>query len=151
MSDRFPDEDEALSEALDALEAQGREVERERIRLAACGVVAMCNTKEAFDRNMLPSDSPYYSASLADVASAVQREMGLMADNERLKQFLAVESKAREGREALLKENERLRELLRPFAEINLARETLPKDFAFDVLRARAALDTAGRPLEVQP
>lgn len=64
-----------------------RDLERERVRLAACGVVAMSNTPEtaAKARTM---DVEYWSASCADVASAVDREMSLRAENERLREAL---------------------------------------------------------------
>lgn len=54
------------------------ELERERIRLAACGVAAMQNTKDSHGKNQVDKDSPYYSASYADVCAAVDREMSLM-------------------------------------------------------------------------
>ena len=52
------------------------ELERERIRLAACGVVAMSNTREsaAKHREMAPE---YWSASCGDVVRAVDAEMAL--------------------------------------------------------------------------
>ena len=54
------------------------EVERERMRLAACGVVANANTPEsaAKAREMHPD---YRSASCGDVARAVDREIQLRA------------------------------------------------------------------------
>ena len=50
------------------------ELDDERMRHAACGVVAMSNTRESAERNrkMLPK---YWSASVQDVAKAVDREM----------------------------------------------------------------------------
>lgn len=64
------------------------ESETERIRLAACGVVALSNTPEsaAKMREMLPE---YRAASCDDVARAVDREMALRAENERLMRFAA--------------------------------------------------------------
>jgi hypothetical protein len=52
------------------------ELETERIRLAACGVIAMANTRDsaAKYREMHPD---YESASAHDVAIAVDREMDL--------------------------------------------------------------------------
>jgi hypothetical protein len=60
------------------------ELETERMRLVACGVVAMSNTTEsaAKNRDMHPS---YRSASCDDVALAVNREMALRAEVERLR------------------------------------------------------------------
>ena len=62
---------------LDALRKDARlehELETERMRLAACGVIAMANTVDsaAKARDMLPE---YWSASAQDCASAVDREM----------------------------------------------------------------------------
>ena len=61
----------ALQDRIAELEA---ELERERMRLAACGVVAMANTRDRAReaRQMLPE---YRSASLDDVERAVDREM----------------------------------------------------------------------------
>lgn len=67
---------------LDAENAQLRaELETERMRLAACGVVAMSNTPESAKRNREMKDE-YWSASCQDVASMVDREMELRAELE---------------------------------------------------------------------
>lgn len=60
------------------------ELERERMRLVACGVVAMANTPESATRcrDMHPD---YWSPSCADVARMVDSEMALRAENEKLK------------------------------------------------------------------
>jgi hypothetical protein len=52
------------------------ELETERCRLAACGVVALANTKESAEKQrvMMPK---YHSASLDDVIRAVDSEMDL--------------------------------------------------------------------------
>ena len=57
------------------------ELERERMRLAACGVVAMANTPEsaARARDMHPD---YRSASCDDVARAVDAEMAMRAERD---------------------------------------------------------------------
>lgn len=62
-------------------------LETERMRLAACGVIALANTPEsaAKARDMLPQ---YRSASSDDVARAVDREMQLRAEVERLRKTL---------------------------------------------------------------
>ena len=59
----------------------------ERMRLAACGVIALANTPEsaARARDILPQ---YRSASSADVTRAVDREMQLRAEVERLRKTL---------------------------------------------------------------
>ena len=63
------------------------ELETERLRLAACGVVAMANTPEsaARVRDILPV---HFSASLHSVMGAVDREMELRAEVERLRSAL---------------------------------------------------------------
>lgn len=53
-------------------------LETERLRLAGCGMAAMSNT-DASRKGRLGPDSPYYSASYADVCAAVDREMALRA------------------------------------------------------------------------
>ena len=61
------------------IQALTRELEVERMRLAACGVVAMANTpgSAAKARDIMEE---YRSASCGDVANAVDREMRLRAD-----------------------------------------------------------------------
>lgn len=51
------------------------ELEQERMKLVACGVGAMSNTRESAKVQRIAKDSPYYCASLGDVYSAVDREM----------------------------------------------------------------------------
>ena len=60
------------------------EVETERLRLAACGVAAMQNTVSSITQR-LTRDNPYWSASYGDVCGAVDREMNLRDEVERLK------------------------------------------------------------------
>jgi hypothetical protein len=64
------------------------DLETERLRLAACGVVAMANTPEsaARVRDILPK---YFSASLHSVMGAVDREMDLRVEIERLRALQA--------------------------------------------------------------
>ena len=54
---------------------KSEELEIERMRLAACGVAAMCNTKKAARQQRIKKSNPYYSASYGDVCRAVDREM----------------------------------------------------------------------------
>jgi hypothetical protein len=74
------------SEKIQALiaerEALKNELERERMRLAACGCVALADTPEsaAYMRNMHPD---YRSASCDDVARRVDECMSLRKDAER--------------------------------------------------------------------
>lgn len=82
---------DALREEIDRLtrerdEARA-ELERERMRLAACGVVAMSNTPESAKRNR-EMHADYHSASCDDVASAVDREMELRAEREAMANVL---------------------------------------------------------------
>ncbi|MBU6223153.1 MAG: hypothetical protein KGR24_10465 [Planctomycetes bacterium] len=64
------------------------EVEKMRMQLAACGVLADCNTTDSLERNrrMHPD---YDCASVQSVIRAVEREIGLRAEVERLKAELA--------------------------------------------------------------
>ena len=64
-----------------------QQLETERMRLAACGVVAMSNTPDSAVkvRDMLPQ---YYSASCDDVARLVDREMELRQQVSMLQKML---------------------------------------------------------------
>ena len=86
----------ALPALLDALEAAEAELERTRMQLAACGVIAMANTSDSAKtvRSMHPD---YDCASTRDVASAVDREM------EARKKLEAAEAREKRLRELLLK------------------------------------------------
>ncbi len=71
-----------MSSELDRLRA---ELERERMRLAACGAVASANTPEtAAEARKMHDD--YRSASCDDVAAAVDREMRLRKENAALRE-----------------------------------------------------------------
>lgn len=63
------------------------ELERERMRLAGCGVAAMSNTPETVKERITP-DNPYYSASYGDVCRAVDREMKLQEEVRVLREAL---------------------------------------------------------------
>ena len=54
------------------------ELERERLRLAACGVVALANTADSAEKARMMHDD-YRSASCDDVARAVDCQMELRA------------------------------------------------------------------------
>lgn len=75
------DEIDTLRAEIERLRA---ELETERIRLAACGVVALSNTPESAEkvRKMHPE---YRSASCDDVARMVDEQMALRAENECLR------------------------------------------------------------------
>lgn len=81
-------------EALDEIDSLREELERERLRLAACGVVALANTPEAAEQARA-CDAAYRSASFDDVADAVDREMDLRS------RVAALEGAARDSNEAL--------------------------------------------------
>ena len=71
----------ALGLCINEIERLTAELETERMRLAACGVVALANTEQsaAKAREMLPE---YRSASLTDVERAVDREMKLRTERD---------------------------------------------------------------------
>jgi hypothetical protein len=98
----IPELAEAIADTLSSrdkrIAALEAELERERIRLAACGVVAMANTTEsaASARQMLPE---YHSASCDDVARAVDKQMELQAE---LKASQQREAELREALEGVL-------------------------------------------------
>jgi len=56
--------------------ARDAEIDRLRMRLTACGVAAMQNTRASVSER-IGRDSPYWSASYGDVCSAVDREVAL--------------------------------------------------------------------------
>lgn len=63
------------------------ELETERMRLAACGVVAISNTPGTAERAR-KMDARYWSASCADVAAAVDREMKMREEKALLAEAL---------------------------------------------------------------
>lgn len=73
------------------------ELERERLRLAACGVVALANTADSAERARMMHDD-YRSASCDDVARAVDAQMTLRAAltalDERLKECANIPASA---------------------------------------------------------
>lgn len=71
-------EEALLSEAADEIERLRADLEREQLRLAACGVVALANTPESAAKARQMHDD-YRSASCDGVARAVDREMALRA------------------------------------------------------------------------
>lgn len=58
-----------------ALAAMGDDLERERVRLAACGVAAMQNTRTSAANGRMARDAWAWSASYADVCRAVDSQM----------------------------------------------------------------------------
>jgi hypothetical protein len=79
-----------LLEHIDALEA---EHETLRMKLAGCGVAALCNTEASIKEHRITKDNPYWSASYEDVCDAVDREIKLRENLYILTQELEVKSK----------------------------------------------------------
>ena len=73
----------ALQAERDALAAELADLERERMRLAACGVVAMADTPESAAKAREMRDE-YRSASCDDVARRVDECMTLRAERDAL-------------------------------------------------------------------
>lgn len=71
----------AAKDANDALRAYVTELrndlETERLRLAACGVAAQANTERSAREQRITPDSPYWSASYADVLRTVDLEIAI--------------------------------------------------------------------------
>ncbi len=63
------------------------ELERERMRLAACMSAALGNTPDAVAQRIGP-EHPYWSASYGDMCKAVDREIELRAEVSRLREAL---------------------------------------------------------------
>lgn len=70
-----------LAAALDEVQ---EEADLCHIQLAGCAVAAAQNTEESIKQRIGP-DNPYYSDSYAAVCAAIDREMALRRENERLK------------------------------------------------------------------
>lgn len=87
------DYSDVLLDAANELISLRQQLETERMRLAACGVVALSNTPESATkaRDMAPE---YWSASCADVAGLVDSEMNL---RQQLTASQAREAKLREA------------------------------------------------------
>ncbi len=77
------------TEAADEIERVRAELEDERMRHAACGVIAGANTEQSAkqQRQMAPK---YWSASVQAVADAVDREMRLRAERDALTSLTAI-------------------------------------------------------------
>ena len=82
-NERLRKENDTLRALLGAdgamLQEADKEIERLRMQLAACGVVAMANTPESAAK-VRDMHADYKSASCDDVARAVDREMALRAE-----------------------------------------------------------------------
>lgn len=65
---------ERCDDATKRIEELEAELERERIRLAACGVIALSNTEESAIESRKMHDD-YWSAFAGDIAGAVDRDM----------------------------------------------------------------------------
>lgn len=86
--DKFLSETDSLRAELENVKTDNKQLqdhlENERMRLAACGVTALCNTEESI-KHRIDADNPYYSASYSDVCRMVDREMSLCAELENVK------------------------------------------------------------------
>lgn len=86
-----------------AIEPLRAELERERVRLAACGVAAMQNTRTSA-KDRMPPDAWAWSASYSDVCRAVDNEMN---ERERAERAEAERDALRAERDALREDAER--------------------------------------------
>jgi hypothetical protein len=59
-----------------------------QLQMAAIGVGALANTRKTAQEQRIPKDNPYWTPPLEDVYAAVDREMTLREDNERLRAAL---------------------------------------------------------------
>ena len=84
-------------------EARGN-LEQCRVQLAACGVIAGCNTRTTLAEQLPTPDSYGYSASLLDVARAVTREMNERERAEASEHNFAIEHDALVKAESALAE-----------------------------------------------
>jgi hypothetical protein len=80
--------------AYDELKAEN---ERLILQLAACGVIAMANTKESAERCRIPKDNHLWCASINDITNAVDREMSLAKQRDSALALIAVMKTALEG------------------------------------------------------
>lgn len=64
------------------------ELETERMRVVACGVVALANTTDTVS-DRIGKENPYWSACYGDVCDAVDREIELRTEVKRLKITIA--------------------------------------------------------------
>lgn len=71
------------------------ELETERLRLAACGVAALCDTTESMESMRLSTDNLYYSASYGDVLRRTQECIDLRSKVAALDKAFAAESDLR--------------------------------------------------------
>ena len=121
--------DEAIDAACDEIERLRAELETERMRLAACSVIALANTPEsaASARGMHPD---YQSPSCDDVARAVDREIALRAELE-------------ECRRDAERYRTALEQIVAPFEDLNFVSGNKPLTYIHDVTtNALAAKET---------
>ena len=114
-------------------EARG-ELERCRVQLAGCGVIAGCNTRQSLSEQLPTPDSYGYSASLLDVAKAVTREM---SERERAEKD---EAKVAALKAALLTVLDQVDYTVGACSITNMVGACLPADV---ITMARAAIDAA--------
>jgi len=108
MAERYKESEKQLSEAR-------AELEVERMRLAACGVAAMANTKESAEKVRISDSNPYWSASYYDVCSAIDREMILREEREQWGNEFTAVCLAKQERDEARAEVENLKKKLEYF------------------------------------
>lgn len=69
----FEDQARAIIKLVGA--AKDAEIERLRLQLAACGVLAMANTRERLAAQRITGDNPLWCASIQDVIDSTEREI----------------------------------------------------------------------------
>lgn len=108
-------------------DALREECEKLRMQLAGCGVAAMTNTASTAAAR-ITKDNPYWSASYGDVCAAVDREMALREENEKLREFLRQRDKTAADdeaeiarlREQLVKAREGLKKIAAPLKSLDV-------------------------------
>lgn len=92
-------EEAVITDLTAKIERFEEELDTERMRIAACGVIALANTPDSA-KQARQMKREYWSASCTDVANAVDREMAL---RDKLAESQAREAKLREALEEIKK------------------------------------------------
>lgn len=58
------------------------------MQLAGISVVSLCNTEESLSKQEIQKDNPYWTVAFEDVRTAMEREIELIAENKKLRDFL---------------------------------------------------------------
>jgi len=90
-----------------------KELETERMRLAACGVASMSNTTESAKAQRITRDNPYWSASYGDICNMVDREIKLRSLNaEMLRALECIQYYTRRMSAPTVKESKEMTEMV---------------------------------------